>query len=744
MGAGVSLPNVTWGATFESGLDAVYAGDQAKALSIWKILAARGDVRAQYRLARLYDLNSTSNEKNPQRAIDWYRKAAEQGLAAAQSRLGELIAEGRGVPEDPVRAFEFWRAAAEQGHAAGQYSLGLAYFRGAGTSENTELAKKWLRASAGGGYAPAQFVLGQLRNEGLVVAQDQGLALAWFLRATDNGHLEATAQVRALLATGVSPATLPDPIPAGNAEDSGGANEELVAAKAKIAALAEERETLVQDKNRLQASLDETLGKLDAQEAVAMAQATALEGQLASVQLAAKTLDAEAKTVGDKSALKSEELIAAQQEILDLSTAIDEFEAKASEAAQAQTSVQREIAALQAQVTARETDLAKRDETVADAERKIATLQADATAGSARLLGKDATLAEAQAEVAKLTESLKTKEVETVEQAAVLTSAEAKFTTLEALLTEVEDKLIATEERAQTDLKKLDGELAETRQEVVQITALKTGLEESLKTVEVSAKTVIVQLEAETSDAAEQAARVGAAAKLWEQDALSKGDELSKLRAEMALTGNELAAAEGLLSAKDRLLASLKAGYVQELMLADEKIRKLETAKTSSENRIATQAERVSLAERRISDLTTALTAAEDALGAKDEEALKVAAKVEVSSEPLAVPRVETVKTAAAAAVVTNDANLKRGDEFLALGDIASARLFYELSMDSGNKRAATSIGKTYDPVYLLSLEVVGAPGRPAKAREWYEIAAGAGDADAVARLKALQAWEQR
>ena len=43
--------------------------------------------------------------------MQWYRKAAEQGDAVAQSNLGTMYDKGRGVPQDFVRAHMWFNVA---------------------------------------------------------------------------------------------------------------------------------------------------------------------------------------------------------------------------------------------------------------------------------------------------------------------------------------------------------------------------------------------------------------------------------------------------------------------------------------------------------------------------------------------------------------------------------------------------------------------------------------------------------
>lgn len=84
---------------------------------------------------------------------------------------------------------------------------------------------------------------------------------------------------------------------------------------------------------------------------------------------------------------------------------------------------------------------------------------------------------------------------------------------------------------------------------------------------------------------------------------------------------------------------------------------------------------------------------------------------------------------------------IKRGDTLLDLRDVSSARLLFELAADSGSARAATAVGKTYDPVVHATIGVIGASADPVKAMAWYEKAIAGGDSEAEAHREALAAW---
>ncbi len=66
----------------------------------------------------------------------WYRKAADQGYAGAQHKLGVMYATGRGVAQDYLEAVEWYRLAANQGYALSLKSLGIIYAQGEGVGRD--------------------------------------------------------------------------------------------------------------------------------------------------------------------------------------------------------------------------------------------------------------------------------------------------------------------------------------------------------------------------------------------------------------------------------------------------------------------------------------------------------------------------------------------------------------------------------------------------------------------------------
>ena len=103
-------------------------------------------------------------------------------------------------------------------------------------------------------------------------------------------------------------------------------------------------------------------------------------------------------------------------------------------------------------------------------------------------------------------------------------------------------------------------------------------------------------------------------------------------------------------------------------------------------------------------------------------------------------PRPTRLDTATASDPPDMKSLLARGDRLLAIGDIAAARLLYERAASLGSGKAATMVGRTYDPAYLSRMKVNGPRPDPAMAASWYRSGLTLGDPDAAAPLSHLSA----
>src|SRR4030095_6251670 len=64
---------------------------------------ARGDLEAVVTLGNMYE-SGTVLPEDPAQAAEWYRRAAKEGHAGAQTNLAMMYFEGHGVPRDVRQA----------------------------------------------------------------------------------------------------------------------------------------------------------------------------------------------------------------------------------------------------------------------------------------------------------------------------------------------------------------------------------------------------------------------------------------------------------------------------------------------------------------------------------------------------------------------------------------------------------------------------------------------------------------
>jgi TPR repeat protein len=84
-----------------------------------------------------------AGDAGPSETASAYYRAAVQGSADAQARLGELFALGNGVEQSDAASIQWFMRAAEQGHAASQLKLAEIWSSGLGVARNDALAYRW-------------------------------------------------------------------------------------------------------------------------------------------------------------------------------------------------------------------------------------------------------------------------------------------------------------------------------------------------------------------------------------------------------------------------------------------------------------------------------------------------------------------------------------------------------------------------------------------------------------------------
>jgi TPR repeat protein len=130
----------------EDGMTAYRAKDYIKALQLWRPLAEAGDPEAQSELGTLY-AEGKGVAASDLIAAAWFQRAAEQGVAGAQYNLAVSYAEGLGVKRDDALAAKWFRRAADQGMAYAQLNLGLMYSIGRGVPKDNIEAVRWLETA---------------------------------------------------------------------------------------------------------------------------------------------------------------------------------------------------------------------------------------------------------------------------------------------------------------------------------------------------------------------------------------------------------------------------------------------------------------------------------------------------------------------------------------------------------------------------------------------------------------------
>ena len=126
-------------------------------------------------------------------AFEWIMRAADQGYAAAQYKIGEMYEQGRGVRKDAGAAAMWYTLAAEQGLVEAQFKADL--YKKSTQTERKEVLDRRARAAdlreAEKGSAEAQLMVAKMYDNGVGVPKNFVKAYMWYNLAAAQGITEA-------------------------------------------------------------------------------------------------------------------------------------------------------------------------------------------------------------------------------------------------------------------------------------------------------------------------------------------------------------------------------------------------------------------------------------------------------------------------------------------------------------------------------------------------------------------------
>ena len=202
--------------------------DSALAIRLLTAAADGGLSRAAYRIAYMYDTGQCYVDQDLEKAVSWYKRAAEMGNADAayqlsgilfmkdtkwfdmktgqkylqqaadggcpdgEHQMGLMYAYGaNGFKRDPEKATKYLVAAAEHGVQQAQVDYANMCFEGQLLPRNMDEAAKWFKVAAEGFNGTAMYALGCMYANGYSFAEDDKKAAEWFTSAAEGGEPNA-------------------------------------------------------------------------------------------------------------------------------------------------------------------------------------------------------------------------------------------------------------------------------------------------------------------------------------------------------------------------------------------------------------------------------------------------------------------------------------------------------------------------------------------------------------------------
>lgn len=155
-----------------------------------KLAARDGDGKALFEIGSRFT-DGRGVDIDLKQAAQWYRAAAERGLAPAEYRLANFYEKGQGVERDIDTALEWYKKAAGQGNVSAMHNLAVLYAMGRDGTPDYSEAAGWFRKAADHGVKDSQYNLAILYAQGHGVPRDLAKSYKWFALAASDGDSDS-------------------------------------------------------------------------------------------------------------------------------------------------------------------------------------------------------------------------------------------------------------------------------------------------------------------------------------------------------------------------------------------------------------------------------------------------------------------------------------------------------------------------------------------------------------------------
>lgn len=176
--------------------------DEADAVDLYRAASQQGLAAAQFQLAKFYAKDGA--EQNWAEVVRLLKLAVKQGHRDAHYALGLCYENGLGRKKNGQKAAWLYSFAAERGHKKAQeksllpwvqFHRGFFYEHGMGVKQDLERAANLYELAASLGHPEATYRLGLYHEEGRGVPQDKAKAVVQYLLAASRGSESARAKL---------------------------------------------------------------------------------------------------------------------------------------------------------------------------------------------------------------------------------------------------------------------------------------------------------------------------------------------------------------------------------------------------------------------------------------------------------------------------------------------------------------------------------------------------------------------